>query len=170
MVKVTSVAFAENQERLAWLTTFTPPTHTHCFCHLLRFNSVILTGNLRGGRCWIFSFFVHFLCPYREKGLLISVLRCWISNGCISRFGLYGLLLGENKADHSKNSVWFILSLWKCFKGNCLLNGFPSYIMISSALLKSFLEHLLSRACMENRDVCALWCYLTLLPFSLCHF
>ncbi|KAF1507905.1 hypothetical protein FQV17_0005485, partial [Megadyptes antipodes antipodes] len=45
-----------------------------------------------------FLFFVYFFYPYREKGLLISVLSCWLSNGCISRFGSYGLLLGENKA------------------------------------------------------------------------
>lgn len=31
-----------------------------------------------------FLFFVHFLYPHREKGLLICVLSCWISKRCIS--------------------------------------------------------------------------------------
>jgi len=141
----------------------------YCSCHLGRFNSVTPHWKVEGKKILHFLLFVHFLYPYEEKGLLISLLSCWISSRCLSRFGSCGLLLGENKADHIKNSVFdYTVLCGSCFKGSCLLNGFPSYIMISSALLKSSSDHLLSQACMEKCDVCALGCYLTPLSFSLC--
>lgn len=65
-----------------------------------------------------------------------------------------------------KLCIWFILTLWKCFKGSCLLNGFPSYIMISSWKFHGTSFVLGSYGILWCLCFGTLGCCLTLLPFS----
>lgn len=118
-----------------------------------------------------FLFFVHFLYPYRVTGLLISMLSCWVrdSSPCLAHMASFWVRIKQTILKilcllysvlvEKLQRKW--LTKWISQLHTDLWGTAEKFLATSQATL--------SQACMEN-CVCALGCYLTLLPFSLCSF